>query len=236
MLGGALARGQRALLHAPVHSADRDDNGRFAPLLQATPATLAPALCMPEAHALEVWACAWHARSHAPSTLLWTGADDGVLAGWDVRCDPGGFAAWKDSKSHGAGVTCIRPSPRRDWLVATGCYDEKLRVWDLRHGTRPVLAAAVETPGGGVWRASWHPSDPDLLATASMQAGQCAVRLEEAAGGGAPVAGRVVCEYEHQKTLAYGIDWQRRAEGSLLASCSFYDNSLHVWSLSTDRV
>lgn len=40
-------------------------------------------------------------------------------------------------------------------------------------------------------------------------------------------------EYPHQKTLAYGADWCREVapDGrSTVATCSFYDRLVHVWS------
>lgn len=50
----------------------------------------------------------------------------------------------------------------------------------------------------------------------------------------------VVCSYAEHQSLAYGVDWCRmgrwkkdgpRSDPDLtLASCSFYDHSLHVWT------
>ena len=76
--------------------------------------------------------------------------------------------------------------------------------------------------GGGVWRFKWHPTRPDVALAACMQNGFAVVSMD-ATGG----LTRVV-EYAHQKVLGYGADWQR--DGSnVVATCSFYDQSLHIW-------
>ena len=54
------------------------------------------------------------------------------------------------------------------WYCLTYSYDEHILLWDLRAMKRPVQEAAV---GGGVWRVKWHPTNPDLMATACMHNG-----------------------------------------------------------------
>ena len=96
--------------------------------------------------------------------------------------------------------------------------------------------------GGGAWRAKWHPSAErkhDLL-VACMHDGFKVVRFhtfsnssEESSfadGTGHEIAKR----FDQHESLAYGVDWSfQHHEGggdTLIASCSFYDCALHLWS------
>ena len=47
------------------------------------------------------------------------------------------------NRTHAAGVCCIAPHPSRAHLVATGSYDERIRLWDMRKATKPLVAAQV---------------------------------------------------------------------------------------------
>ena len=184
------------------------------------------------------------ATDHWRPDLVFSGGDDCAFKLWDARGDCAA-PAWADRRTHGAGVCCVAGSPHREHVVATGSYDEKARLWDLRAPARPVLAAAVPA-GGGVWRLKWHPSDPALLLAACMHGGFAVLSASAAAAAGsgpgeadgapgaAAAAGLSVAEvYPEQQTLAYGADWCREvaADGtSIVASASFYDRQLHVWS------
>ena len=92
--------------------------------------------------------------------------------GWDLRCGLESPTFVK-RRAHGAGVTCIAPSPHDPHVVATGSYDDNLRVWDVRQTSRPVESAVVGC-GGGVWRCRWHPS-LRRLACAAMGGGAAVV-------------------------------------------------------------
>jgi diphthamide biosynthesis protein 7 len=41
-------------------------------------------------------------------------------------------------KAHSAGVCCISSHPRRPHVLATGSYDEGVRLWDVRMLQRPL--------------------------------------------------------------------------------------------------
>eukprot|EP00741_Cyanophora_paradoxa_P018407 tig00000204_g17771.t1 len=188
------------------------------------------------AHGFEAWIAAWDSwASHS----VYSGGDDALFRGWDLRtdCSTPTFT----SREHGAGVCSIASSPHREHILASGSYDESLRVWDTRAMRRPLCTAAL---GGGVWRIRWHPSPrrPETLAAACMHYGCHVLRFDE----GGPSVESVGEHREHgPNQLAYGLDWSWAGAGaaatgelegaagevpSLLASCSFYDRSLHLWA------
>ena len=93
----------------------------------------------------------------------------------------------------------------------------------------------------------WHPSRPDLMATACIYNGFKII-------GGLLSSPSIMGTYSEHGSLAYGIDWMAdspQSHGSwalscdqqtnqtdstehqkewVLASCSFYDHALHLWS------
>ena len=210
------------------------------------------------AHDLEAW-CVAYDRHHPH--ILYSGGDDAAFRIWDVRAAPRGGqplqvqsdadqnvvpgdvdassprAVATNRRAHLAGVCCIAPSWYSDRVVATGSYDETVRLWDTRMLSRPVVAAGVGL-GGGVWRLKWHPRDGRRLVAAAMHAGfaTCQVTFDEddeGSGGGYDTGeedawGRHRREGERKRTwrrtggleveevyqemgegvLGYGADWQ----------------------------
>jgi diphthine methyl ester acylhydrolase len=78
------------------------------------------------------------------------------------------------------------------------------------------------TLGGGVWQFKWHPTRPGVALLACMQNGFAIVK--QAADGQLHRS----FEYPDQKVLGYGAAWSNTDE-SLVATCSFYDKSVHLW-------
>lgn len=202
-------------------------SGRVA-VMEATPSTLRE-LCGWQGHELEAWVAA--SDPWDPS-CLYSGGDDAVFCMWDVRAPLAGDgpprAAHRDTKTHGAGVCSVTPSPHDEHAVLTGSYDERARLWDKRQLARPLAELRA---GGGVWRLRWHPTDPSLVLAALMHAGFGILAVQLDAGTLA-----LAESYKHQRSLAYGAGWKARvgADGiSTVATCSFYDRMLHVWSPHT---
>lgn len=199
-----------------------------------------PLLTMEQAHELEVWMVVfdrWH------SDLLFSGADDCTFKGWDLRqgCDdPALDMRFSNHKAHGAGVCCIAPSPMSEYVVATGSYDGFVRLWDTRRCERPVVSEELDT-GGGVWRVKWQPRHAHVLGAACMHGGFVVLTC---GSGGLTVA---QTHTGPDASLAYGLDWGYESLPALglsaeppevsseypyflVAGCSFYDQTVHLWS------
>jgi diphthamide biosynthesis protein 7 len=114
------------------------------------------------AHEYEVWIA--HFDAHSSGNVLYSGADDCTFRGWDLRLPTPGqrSAVFSDSSTHGMGVCSIasHPSPSRAHVVATGSYDESVRLWDMRQSRKPILIQE-HALGGGVWRVRWNNGDDD---------------------------------------------------------------------------
>jgi diphthamide biosynthesis protein 7 len=206
------------------------------------------------AHEYEIWIVSFdtHRRD-----VLYSGADDCKLKGWDVRASPTMRSALFVDTSHSMGVCSIQSHPFREHLLATGSYDESLRLWDVRQMRQPVLVTE-HALGGGVWRVRWNP-DParaDEILCCAMHNGFAVVDVElesdvaaAAADGAAAsfthVSTATCVQYKHHSSLAYGADWCAQPASWLpkssiasdvcadvIATCSFYDKQLDVWSIN----
>jgi len=134
-------------------------------------------------------------------------------------------------RSFESGVTTIQSHPHIEHLVAVGSYDEKVRLFDTRVPLRPLQEAHV---GGGVWRVKWHPSGDrrnDLL-VACMHDGFKVIQFDPGLPDVVSTRSQVLHRFDRHESLAYGVDWSFDSRGddvSLVASCSFYDRTLHLW-------
>ncbi|GAA5986423.1 hypothetical protein JCM5350_002916 [Sporobolomyces pararoseus] len=146
------------------------------------------------------------------------------------------------NKRFEGGVTTITSHPLVENLIAVGSYDGQVRLFDKRNPLKPLTSFDV---GGGIWRLKWHPSNPQRLLIAAMHNGFSVIDFKglvattNVGEGGnlEPGEGELVKRFEGHESLAYGVDWnQGNAEQTedgkdLVASCSFYDHALHVWSV-----
>ncbi|BGP36861.1 hypothetical protein JCM10450v2_000753 [Rhodotorula kratochvilovae] len=186
-------------------------------------------------HDFEPWIAAFDCWE--PNTV-WTGGDDLALKGWDLRqgCEQPTFV---NKRSFEGGVTTIQSHQHIENLFAVGSYDSHIRLFDRR---KPQVPLMTYDAGGGIWRLKWHPTDPRRLLVAGMHGGFKVVDFDGLAlNGGTDESGwlkpgeaSLHARFDAHESLAYGVDWSdggRTSEGKdLVASCSFYDHSLHVWA------
>ncbi|KAM5536189.1 hypothetical protein V8D89_010088 [Ganoderma adspersum] len=181
------------------------------------------------AHDYEPWIAAWDCWD---TNVVYSGGDDLKMKGWDVR--QGGTQPIFTNKRFDAGVTTIQSHPYMEHMLAVGSYDSTVRLFDTRKPSTPLTQVDV---GGGAWRVKWHPSEArkaDLL-VACMHDGFKVVRFDLGGDVGerAPCSGEVLKRFDKHGSLAYGVDWSSaedsKKDGTLVASCSFYDHTLHLW-------
>jgi len=170
------------------------------------------------AHSLEAWIAAFNCWQ---SAVVWSGADDCTLKGWDLRV---GTEVPLFSKRHDMGVTSIQFNDRDQHKVAVGCYDEYISLWDARSMARPY--ARGHTEGGGVWRVKWaHHDTEEYVVTACMHAGFQIWKLENNS------LSRAFTRTSPHTSLAYGVDWTHDGDNNLIVACaSFYDHLISLWS------
>ena len=121
----------------------------------------------------------------------------------------------------------------------SGSYDGLVRVWDCRKLNAPI--DDLDT-GGGVWRTKWHlEKDPEVeqerefLILSCMHTGSHIVGARREDFKLASVAQFPQAADLGNDHLAYGIailDHERKDTTRMLASCSFYENSVSLWDAS----
>eukprot|EP00249_Psilotum_nudum_P016197 c25710_g1_i1 orf=256-1485(-) len=161
-----------------------------------------------EAHSFEVWSVTYDSwKPH----VIYSGGDDCHFCGWDLR-EGLHRPVFRETKIHQMGVCTIQSNPHWEHAVATGSYDESLRLWDIRMLECPIVADTLRL-GGGVWRLKWHPSDKGLLLAACMHNGFMIVNVNDGKMA-------ILEEYKDHKSLAYGADWCKGAGRNCLETCS----------------
>lgn len=194
-----------------------------------------------QAHSLEAWTCA----AQTNSSVVFTGADDALIKGWDLGCrSPAHTIKWYVALSfpvrgfyfgrHSAGVCALQMHPSDPWLFASGSYDGTFALWDRRSLARPV--GSSET-GGGVWRIRWssaadcsassQQTESMTIWTACMYNGFHAFHI---AAHKDIASSDSVCLPEFTaatEAVAYGLSLQEKS--GLLGTCTFYDGIFRLW-------
>ena len=154
-----------------------------------------------------------------------------TMKGWDLRALSSPIFA--DKRTHQAGVCVIQSNPHCEHILASGSYDEHVRIWDIRTLRKPLEEISL---GGGVWRLQWHPEWNNVLLCACMHNGFKVVPVHSI------VSENDACSEKHFEcasptALGYGVDWCRDARTSerrrtlsnrFAAVCSFYDHQFRM--------
>ncbi|KAK9454126.1 WD40-repeat-containing domain protein [Dipodascopsis uninucleata] len=175
-----------------------------------------------DVHSLEAWTSVFGNND----SVLYSGGDDSALSAFDLRVN---HPIWKDTRSHGAGVTAILPFPGKDNQLWTGSYDEKLRSWDLRGSLGRGFLVDDVCLGGGVWRLIPEPlecsSMRPLTLACCMHGGARIVEFKQDIDASSVVK----TIYRNHESMVYGGDWSN--DGQTIATCSFYDKKLNIWKV-----
>jgi len=145
---------------------------------------------------------AWCVEVSHDRNLIVSGADDSLLLGWDLRSPD---VLTFSNRSHEAGVISLACNPHNDFQILSGSYDERLRLFDLRHMKEPLIRS--NRLGDGAYQLSWH-TNKGVFAVAAMRCGFPIFELDEAGtfkrlGGYCESAGEGC-----HGSLGYGISWQ----------------------------
>ena len=167
-----------------------------------------------DCHGFEAWITAFNVWDEK---MFFTGGDDCKLKAYRIEQDSA-LPAFVIGREHQAGVTSLLCDTFSEHILYSGSYDEQLRTWDIRNPKSPVTSVLL---GAGVWRIKQPLSDSNLLATATMGNGFHIIDKKEM---------EVLAHYEEHDSLAYGVDWHS-SDHTILASCSFYDHLLKVWTI-----
>ncbi|KAJ5071933.1 diphthine methyltransferase [Anaeramoeba ignava] len=184
------------------------------------------------AHQYEAWYSHFH--RHNPS-IIFTGSDDCMFKGWDIRTDM--KTPTFINKNHKMGVCAIDSHWFDENLIATGSYDEKCRIFDIRFMNKPISFAKTQ---GGVWRAKWSPFK-ELQSTIALACMRQGVQIWNTfLKQGLYEKKEFIQEIhfiDHLDDLSYGIDWSRKSfqKDYFFASCSFYNKDLRFWKVSSNQ-
>lgn len=171
------------------------------------------------AHSFEAWTCCFDRWN---DNVVYSGGDDTVLHAYDTRTS----TKTMTNKSHMAGVTSLLSFEDREHILATGSYDESLRIFDTRAFKNPLTSIDLK---GGIWRIKPDPMEKNLLLCACMYHNFSIVKIDDA-----NATAELVGEYFEHKSICYGSDWCREVFNGnemVMATCSFYDQKLCVCSV-----
>ncbi|KAK6170667.1 hypothetical protein SNE40_019002 [Patella caerulea] len=184
-----------------------------------------------KAHEFEAWISCFN---YWDSNILYSGGDDCKLKGWDLRQDTNSPIFTKRFDMGVCSMQCNSYNSTNQNIIATGGYDEYVRLWDVRNWKRELKDIRLD---GGVWRIKWDPFNGTHILTATMYNGFHIINTSNPHEDMS-----IVTEYkvDDHGSLGYGADWctlplnnisdKTNIIDTLISTCSFYDHSLHLWS------
>lgn len=189
-----------------------------------------------EMHDLECWTGDFGNNSLL-NNCFFTGGDDSVIKLFDMRQSLD-TSVWSNSRIHEAGVVSIKTNAKTSAktgnmnTILTGSYDDNIRMFDLRMmgsdvylGKIPPLNIRNKNLNGGVWRIIDTDVEDELL-VCCMYNGAKIVGIDYE-NNDTPFTERNYVKSGHE-SMCYGGDFRN----GIIATCSFYDNSLQIWRKS----
>lgn len=181
-------------------------------------------------HELEAWTVVCTPQTWK-NHQVFSGGDDAAIIGPGLH----------NNRIHQAGVTAILPLS--EGIIATGSYDDHLRIIKLPDGNnrRPEILHEINLEGG-VWRLKPLEELPQKatekfvvrILVSCMYAGAFVVNLN---GGpnGEDWSVAVAAHFLEHESMNYGSDVQPGGLENVrtIASCSFYDKRLCLWRLES---
>lgn len=160
-----------------------------------------------KAHDFETWTvCGNPGRN-----CVYTGADDSLFKGWDIRTQGCLFV----DKSHAAGVCSVSISANSmGCSIVTGSYDKGIRLWDDRMiANGPLNSLFVNS---GAWRLKWIGGGKILAAC--MHDGFYVLDASSLS----------ILDHRNFGSLSYGCS---SIHDTKIFTCSFYNKQAQEWDI-----
>ncbi|KAI6654052.1 Diphthamide biosynthesis protein 7 isoform X1 [Oopsacas minuta] len=216
-----------------------------------------------KAHDYEVWITS---RDNWNKDVVFSGGDDNKLRGWDLRLAGSASGCVFTSSRHVTGVCAIQSHPLREHLLATGSFDETLLIWDTRDMSKPLnrvqiedggiwrlkwhhsdpnlLLAACTRAGAAVFdftvslsmpSVTWYREHQSLVYGVDWRRGE----YKSESNSDVDQMLNQFGDMSMDTAATHGgnaIQYSSDVVNYQIASCSFYDRSLHIWSIDRYRI
>jgi diphthine methyl ester acylhydrolase len=149
------------------------------------------------------------------------------LNAYDLRCPTESpQLKWKNN-SQFAGVTSLLSFKGKEFMLASGSYDERMRIIDTR---LPKSSVSDLNLKGGIWRMRVNPWNENKILVACMYHNFSFVDMDE------KFSLSLADKFEEHSSICYGCDWsykQGMKGEQYFATCSFYDHKMCICSVES---